>query len=218
VKIRLQNNNTTILAMNQEVKEYFRNAVEVRNFVFRDVIFEHPQSVISKFSLLDYSHFYFGCGRLIPLKNWSLAIKALKFTHDQYPLIIAGEGKDLSLLKRLAKRHGVRDRVVFLGALSRGETLTLTKKAKCFVFPSVRDSFSSALAEAVHLGTPIACLGTSGNLAVLRVGGPSMEPKKNLTAEEFACLMENPIQFSKLESFRYDDFVSEMDQAINVSE
>jgi hypothetical protein len=45
-----------------------------------------------------------------------------------------------------------------------------------------------------------------------------MEPKKNLTAEEFACLMENPIQFSKLESFRYDDFVSEMDQAINVSE
>ncbi len=71
-------------------------------------------------------------------------------------LVIAGDGELESYLKTLAKRLGIKDRVIFPGFTE--NVYQYMHRADAFVLPSGFEGFPNALGEALCVGTP--CIAT----------------------------------------------------------
>ena len=117
-------------------------------------------------------------GSLDANKNQALLIEAFaaRFKGKRCSLRIAGSGPSAPDLRRLAERLGVRDQVVFLGALNRPSMLREMQTARCFVLPSHRETFGVVLIEALASGTPI---------IATRCGGP-----QGIVTDENGLLVE----------------------------
>jgi glycosyltransferase involved in cell wall biosynthesis len=101
-------------------------------------------------------------GNLESRKAPSLAIRALAHADKAVRLVMIGTGVELSYLKRLAERLGVRDRVTFAGRLPRREVLRAWQTAAAGIFTGLREEGGIALAEAMLAGTPVIVLAHGG--------------------------------------------------------
>jgi glycosyltransferase involved in cell wall biosynthesis len=100
-------------------------------------------------------------GRLVPCKALVLAIRALGHAPG-WQLHIYGDGPDLRGLQLVAHRLGVADRLRFHGRVKRERVLDALASADAFLFPSLHDTNSWAVAEAVSMGLPVVCLDIGG--------------------------------------------------------
>ena len=82
-----------------------------------------------------------------------------------------GAGADEQRLKRRLHGAAHADRVEFLGRLPRQVVLTAMRKAHLLVFPSLRDSGGSAVAEAMAMGLPVLAFPVAGPKLMLAKGG-----------------------------------------------
>lgn len=149
------------------------------------------------------SNYYFAAGRLIPLKNWGLAIKSLALIRDDSLLIIAGSGTSRKRLEKLAVSLNVAERVIFLGQTTQAQCIDLMLGSKGVVFPSLRDSASWSLTEAAHYGVPIIALDLPGPRAVSNFAKFDLVPiraRSNLI-EIYSEYMKNPPQVSNVGQF-----------------
>lgn len=106
-------------------------------------------------------------GNLLALKGFHLALQA--FAEAGAPsseLVIVGSGPERDRLNRIAASLAIRDRVVFLGRLTRDQTLTEISNSHVLVHPSLHDSGAFVCLEAMALGKPVICLDS---------GGPAMQ-------------------------------------------
>ena len=129
-------------------------------------------------------------------KNHELLIKAFALLSDsleEWKLVLAGDGEYLNSIRAQVGCLGLRDRVVFCGAVH--DVDSLYRRATVVAFPSYFEGFPNALAEALARGIP--CIGLRNTLGVNsliedRVNGLLVES----TPESFACglsfLMNNP--------------------------
>lgn len=98
-------------------------------------------------------------GRIHPEKGLPALIEALtdlrlKHVH----LLVAGDGEDRGFvhsLKDQVARGGMGDRVRFIGWVEEGQKAELLKLADLFVFPSRKENFGLAAAEAIASGLPV---------------------------------------------------------------
>jgi glycosyltransferase involved in cell wall biosynthesis len=104
-------------------------------------------------------------GRLIHLKGFSLALRAVSETGDpRIRLVIVGDGRERRPLEALAAHLGLDGRVLFTGELSRRDLLALFARSDILLFPSLHDEAGFVVVEAMAQGAiPI----------VLDVGGPA---------------------------------------------
>lgn len=105
-------------------------------------------------------------GRLIELKGVDLAIRALARTASDIRLTVIGDGPERGALARLAEKLGVAERVRFTAWMSTEEIGARLRKARGFVFPSLREANGIAMPEAMMLGLPV---------IAVRWGGPAMQ-------------------------------------------
>ena len=72
-------------------------------------------------------------------------------------LVVTGHVRKNTLLglKRACKKLRVEDKVVFTGFLPRWRRFEIIAKARLMLYPSHVDSFSYAVFESLHLGTPV---------------------------------------------------------------
>jgi glycosyltransferase involved in cell wall biosynthesis len=115
-------------------------------------------------------------GRLEHVKGIDLLLDAAKILADKSdrPFIIrlAGKGSRRRDLERQAKKLGLKDRILFLGRLSRDEILQELQGANCFVLPSRYEAFGVALIEAMATGLPVIATASGGpDLVVTRDNG-----------------------------------------------
>jgi len=97
-------------------------------------------------------------GRLNYQKGFHYLIQAMPKILKQVPtakLVIIGEGEQLSFLQELTQSIGVREHVVFAGALSQEEIPEAYSAADVFVLPSLFESFGISLIEAQAAGKPV---------------------------------------------------------------
>ena len=99
----------------------------------------------------------FFLGRLIYYKGVDYLIKAMQYVDGK--VIIAGEGELGPELKKLAADIGVKDKVVFVGALSNEELAAYYHACDLFVLPSIESSeaFGLVQLEAHACGKPVIC-------------------------------------------------------------
>ncbi|HYG44144.1 MAG TPA: glycosyltransferase [Bordetella sp.] len=98
--------------------------------------------------------FFLFLGVLRYYKGLHTLLDALK--GRDYPVVLAGDGPELSTLRLKAQQLGLHN-VHFLGAVSEDDKRVLLKAAYGFVFPSHlrSEAFGLALVEAAQQGTPM---------------------------------------------------------------
>jgi glycosyltransferase involved in cell wall biosynthesis len=97
-------------------------------------------------------------GRLKAYKNISVLLRAVKRIRSAIPelqVVIAGDGEDMSTLKRLTKKLGLSETVTFTGKVSDEEKVALFQLAWVFVNPSLREGWGITTIEANACGTPV---------------------------------------------------------------
>jgi glycosyltransferase involved in cell wall biosynthesis len=114
--------------------------------------------------------------------------RALKADKHDFTFVIAGEGPDAPRLKKLAARHGLEDRVRFLGNLDRDSTLLdCYSAADVFVFASSTETQGLVLIEAMACGAPIVSTAVMGTATVLRGARSALISEEKVDA--FAALV-----------------------------
>jgi glycosyltransferase involved in cell wall biosynthesis len=94
--------------------------------------------------------------RLVKRKGLDTLIKALaRCRTSDLQLVIAGEGPCEGNLLKLTRKLNLTDRVVFTGRVEGSALQKLYRSADCFVLPSISESFSMALLEAMSSGLPV---------------------------------------------------------------
>jgi glycosyltransferase involved in cell wall biosynthesis len=139
-------------------------------------------------------------GRLERYKGHDRAIAALPTVLERVPaarLWIAGEGPDEARLRRLARRHGVEDRVEIRGVpLSRrAEYVGALSKAALAVLLSEFETHPLSVVEAASLGCPVLVADTGGSRELAERGWARAVPLRatpRRTGEAMAELIESP--------------------------
>ncbi len=101
--------------------------------------------------------------RLIDRKGVEYLLKAMGLNESsRFILYLAGDGPLTPELRRLARQLGIEMKIEFLGFVY-GEALTKRyQEADIFVLPSLSESFSMALLEAMASGLPIVATNVGG--------------------------------------------------------
>ncbi len=85
-------------------------------------------------------------------------------------LVLVGGGPERRRLEQLCAELGIRDRVVFTGAIPRGEVIRYLAAADMFVLPSMMEGLPKALLEAMAMGKPIVATRAPGITEVVGHG------------------------------------------------
>jgi glycosyltransferase involved in cell wall biosynthesis len=107
--------------------------------------------------------------RLCPEKGIEHLIRAIAIAARECPSIraeIAGDGPCLSELIELRQRHGLTDRIRFLGEVR--DVPALLQRAGLFVLPSLSEGISLTLLEAMASGVPVVATSVGGNREVVQ--------------------------------------------------
>lgn len=112
-------------------------------------------------------------GRLVPWKGFQALIRvtaALKAEYPDITLVIAGDGEELSSLKREAREVGIESSVRFVGRISKEALGASIKAADVFVLNTAYEGLSHQLIEVMDLGTPIVTTTAGGNPELITDG------------------------------------------------
>lgn len=117
---------------------------------------------------ISYGALILGCiGRLHPQKNFRLAIKAMAHMSDNVHLYVAGSGVEELMLRDLAKRQGVVDRIHFIGALFGADVTRFYRSVDLLLLTSIYEGHPLVMLEAMSAGTPV----IAHNIPVMRETG-----------------------------------------------
>jgi glycosyltransferase involved in cell wall biosynthesis len=106
-------------------------------------------------------------GNIITLKGVDLALDALARAKTNATFTLIGAGSYTRSAQRRAKKLGIADRVNFRGRLARPEVIALLPEFDVFVLPSLHDTGSFALIEAMLQEMPGICLDCGGPAVAL---------------------------------------------------
>ena len=101
-------------------------------------------------------------GGILYWKGLELAVHALSLLPHTASLTIVGSGPDEGLLRKEIKRLKLTERIHFLGRKPHAEVVSLYKNYDLFLYPSLHDSGSFTVLEAMAAGLPVICLDRGG--------------------------------------------------------
>lgn len=150
-------------------KKYKRNIYFIPNGISNPIIKEVKEDniIFKKFRLKEKEYICFTAGRILPSKGCHILLKSLKRIERNINVIIIGDFSHkidytLKLFQMADKR------VKFIPFIENKEILFgIIKKAKIFIFPSIKEAMSMMLLEAVALGVPVICSDIPENISVL---------------------------------------------------
>ncbi len=109
--------------------------------------------------------------RLIERKGIDILLDAVTRLGDlQFDLDIVGGGREQAALTALATRLGIADRVHFHGAVPQEQVFGFLQRADAFVLPTLSESSSMALLEALGVGLPVVTTAVGGNINAIKDG------------------------------------------------
>lgn len=92
-------------------------------------------------------------GRLVPIKNFALLLRAVVLSGLPHKVLIMGEGPERDALTRVAAEVGLGDRLILPGRLA--NPFPLVAGADLFALSSNGEGFPNALVEAMALEVPV---------------------------------------------------------------
>jgi glycosyltransferase involved in cell wall biosynthesis len=89
------------------------------------------------------------------------ALAALRPTHA-FTYVIVGDGEESANLRAQARRLGLEERVVFLGALGRESLAQYFSACDMFILGSLTEGSGNVVLEAMASGRPVICTDSGG--------------------------------------------------------
>jgi len=106
-------------------------------------------------------------GRLESVKAYDRLLQAFAMLDDDCVLVFAGDGSLRSSLQQQAGLLGVKERVLFLGALSRDDLAAWYRKASLLVISSHSEGWPTIIYEALACNTPVVAPDVGGIREIL---------------------------------------------------
>ncbi len=156
-----------ILVCNKESFEKIPKKWQGKTYLFpANGVSKEDLDLLLKFEKKNYDKFkVLSAGKLLPIKGFSLAIKAFKIFSDKVSeaeLEIVGDGPELSRLKNLSQKLKIEDKIKFKKWMERNEFLKELTTCDIFLFPSLRDGGGQVVVEAMAAGKAVICLDLAG--------------------------------------------------------
>ena len=108
------------------------------------------------------------CGAVVYRKGLVLLLDALRqVDHGNWRLKVIGEGKMKLKLQKYAQRHGLSDRIEWLGSIPRTEVFDIMASSHLHVISSLGDATTTVLLEAMSLAVPTMTLDHCGMAGVV---------------------------------------------------
>jgi len=154
------------------------------------------QAINKEYGLAEVKNVFVFVGRLYKQKNNAFSLKALSILarrgFNDFKFIIVGEGEDGRRLKRLVKKLGLSDKVIFTGLVKDREKIgAFFARSDLFLFPSVYDSMSLVQIEAACYETPAVFLENANTASTVTHGiNGYISPAD---AGAFADMIENAV-------------------------
>lgn len=121
----------------------------------------------------DISHRFLYLGQLIHRKNVAALVTAFAGLDEKSILDIVGDGVEMSTLVKLAREHGVADRVRFRGFLQPDQVLDVLGETHTLVLPSTEEVYGYTALEAYVAGLQVVVSDRAGVASTL-VGRPGV--------------------------------------------
>jgi len=162
-----QNRARAILVCNRESFEAIPQKWQNKTYLFSvNGISQEDFDLFSQNEKIDNKKFkVLSAGKLLPIKGFSLAIKAFKIFVENFPeteFVIVGDGPELSRLKLLVQKLKIEDKIHFKNWMPRSEFLKELASCDVFLFPSLRDGGGQVVVEAMAASKPVICLDIAG--------------------------------------------------------
>jgi glycosyltransferase involved in cell wall biosynthesis len=112
----------------------------------------------SKLNLNGNERILFSLQRLDHIKRVDVLIKSMDLILKRLPntsMIIGGKGPDMPRLKKIAKKLGLAEKIIFTGFIPEHEIPIYFGLADLFVFNSTYETFGMVLAEAMNYGKAV---------------------------------------------------------------
>ena len=136
------------------------------------------ETVATKVHELGTRRYILSVGNGRPYKNPEGTVKAFSkikadSNNQDVLLVVVGRGDSTPYLRRLVRRHGIGDSVLFLGMVTDSELVFLFKNALFLSFPSRWEGFGLPVIEAFATGCPVLA-STAGSLPEICDGAAYM--------------------------------------------
>jgi glycosyltransferase involved in cell wall biosynthesis len=163
------------------------NAVDIAHFS-KDFAEERISAVKGELRKKKGDVFIITTSRLVKKNAIDDVIKALIFLPANVRFIILGIGHDEQMLRNLAKKEGVDDRIVFLGHIGHEDLPIYLQAADIFIRPSLSEGLGSSFLEAMAAGIPVIATPVGGIVDFL------FDPEKNQDRRPTGlfCQVHNP--------------------------
>jgi glycosyltransferase involved in cell wall biosynthesis len=122
----------------------------------------HPPPLADRLRQGPYGDYALVVGRIEGVKRVDLAIAAMAHVPPPLRLIIAGEGSQRAAAERTASAHGVRDRIVFTGAIDGDELINLYAGSLAVVYAPFDEDYGYVTLEAFLCAKPVITATDSG--------------------------------------------------------
>jgi glycosyltransferase involved in cell wall biosynthesis len=143
--------------------------------------------------------------RLTYQKNQHLLIEAYHRAGVSEKLVIVGAGQDEAELKKLVKRLGIENKVLFVG--QQVNPFPWMKHAKAFILSSRYEGFGLVLAESMTCGTQVVAVDCPGGIRDVLIEEQSRliaEPTVDGLAAKIVEALERPVSIKPEWYQRYD--------------
>lgn len=131
----------------------------------------------------------------------------LRNENIQFTLI--GTGNYTNKIYKLIKKYGVQDMFRIIGWIHKDEINVYYDSSDCFLFPSLRESGGSVLAECVEHNLPVICFETGANRNILKGNGIYINDYKNVFEEFKEKILELKNNTITIEESDFNDLTRE---------
>ncbi len=147
-------------------------------------------------------------------KNLATAIRALSLLGDpDVRLWVVGRDR-VERYRRLARKLGVEQRVVFAGP--RRDPVPFYANADAFLLPTIYEPFSNACLEASAFGLPVATTRVNGFSELIRPGENGVVVENPLDEEELAYAARTALRLQKIPRRSYPTVADNVREMIGI--
>lgn len=172
--------------------EVIPNAVNVKHFSQ-----EYPENELfllkQKLGKKDGDTFLITTSRMVQKNAVDEIIRALALLPQEIKFLVLGIGPDEEMLRALAKKLGVADRVQFLGQILHTEMPKYLKVSDIFIRPSRSEGLGNSFLEAMAAGVPVIATPVGGIPDFL--ADPEANPDKQPTG--LFAEIDNPASIAR---------------------
>ena len=179
------------------------NAVDVERFT-KAYTNEEISSMEKRLGKRAGEVFLVTTSRLVYKNGIDDVIRALPKMPEEVTFLVYGIGPDEEMLRALAKRHGVEERIRFMGQIGHEEMPLMLRACDIFIRPSRSEGMGNSFIEAMAAGLPVIATQEGGIADFLfdAVRNPDREPTgwavRPNTPEDIAAAVKNILENPEL--------------------